>query len=69
MNPNKALWEKGDFTKIAAAIHQLLPAVPHSRGNLREIAFFPTAPCSGSSCPLPQLLQSASLTAPCSKSL
>jgi SAM-dependent methyltransferase len=32
MNPNKALWEKGDFTKIAAFMRQSGEAVVHSLG-------------------------------------
>jgi 2-polyprenyl-3-methyl-5-hydroxy-6-metoxy-1,4-benzoquinol methylase len=30
MNPNKALWEKGDFTEIAAFMRQSGEAVVHS---------------------------------------
>src|SRR3989338_5505510 len=32
MNPNKALWEKGDFTKIAAFMRQSGEAVVRSLG-------------------------------------
>src|SRR3954452_9269938 len=32
MNPNKALWEKGDFTKIAAFMRESGEAVVHSLG-------------------------------------
>ena len=32
MNPNKALWEKGDFTEIAAFMRQSGEAVVQSLG-------------------------------------
>src|SRR6476469_10612685 len=32
MNPNKALWEKGDFTRIAATMHESGEAVVHRFG-------------------------------------
>ena len=32
MNPNKALWEKGDFTEIAALMRQSGEAVVNSLG-------------------------------------
>ena len=32
MNPNKALWEKGDFTKIAALMRESGEAVVNSLG-------------------------------------
>ena len=33
MNPNKALWEKGDFTEIAAFMRQSGEAVVESLGD------------------------------------
>src|SRR6201997_972692 len=32
MNPNKALWEKGDFTRIAATMRESGDALVHSLG-------------------------------------
>ena len=32
MNPNKALWEKGDFTRIAASMHESGEALVHRLG-------------------------------------
>ncbi len=32
MNPNKALWEKGDFTRIAATMRESGEALVHQLG-------------------------------------
>ena len=37
MNPNKALWEKGDFTRIAASMRESGEALVNSSGaSLRQ---------------------------------
>ena len=42
MNPNKALWEKGDFTEIAAFMRQSGEAVVEvSRGHAAAAGFGP----------------------------
>lgn len=38
MNPNKALWEKGDFTEIAALMRQSGEAVVKSWTSAAEMA-------------------------------
>ena len=37
MNPNKALWEKGDFTQIAATMRESGKALVDSLGNLKGL--------------------------------
>ena len=37
MNPNKALWEKGDFTRIAASMRESGEALVASLGELRGV--------------------------------
>ena len=43
MNPNKALWEKGDFTKIAAFMRQSGEAVVKSIGKRRLCGLWTSA--------------------------